>query len=206
MPTGYTAGIYEGISFGDFILHCARNFGALIHMRDDSFKAEIQVRDDENTYYIERLKECKEELEELENMGGEEAAKRCDAENERRYAEFLKRVGDNQRKLTQLTEMRAKADAWTPPSKEHEGLKKFMLSQIDETISFDCDIPSLPKRIGPAEWLTTELDCAKSSVEYNEKQLRKNRERNKDTNVWIKQLFQSIGREAEFKKLKSVSW
>lgn len=35
MPTGYTDAIKDGISFNQFILSCARAFGALITMRDE---------------------------------------------------------------------------------------------------------------------------------------------------------------------------
>lgn len=37
MPTGYTSPLYEGkeISFEQFALRCARNFGALVMMRDE---------------------------------------------------------------------------------------------------------------------------------------------------------------------------
>lgn len=35
MPTGYTAAIKYGITFKEFALDCARNFGACISMRDE---------------------------------------------------------------------------------------------------------------------------------------------------------------------------
>jgi hypothetical protein len=35
MPTGYTDKIKDGISFEEFVLSCARQFGACISMRDD---------------------------------------------------------------------------------------------------------------------------------------------------------------------------
>lgn len=40
MPTGYTADLMEkGMEFKPFVLQCARAFGALITMRDDSLDA-----------------------------------------------------------------------------------------------------------------------------------------------------------------------
>jgi len=205
MPTGYTAAIYDDISFEDFILNCARNFGALMHMRDDSSKAKIKLRK-ETDYYQESLEESEAELEELLSLDGEGAFKRARAANTERFNEYLRRVTETQKQLSQLVAMREKVESWQAPSEEHTGLKKFMLSQIDETISFDCYTQDAPKSIGPAEWLSSEIDCAKSSVEYSRKQLAKSKERNKETNKWIEQLFHSIGREDEFKKLQSVSW
>lgn len=43
MPTGYTSPLYEGkeISFEQFALRCARNFGALVMMREEPLDTPI---------------------------------------------------------------------------------------------------------------------------------------------------------------------
>ena len=41
MPTGYTCGVQNGeiTELKDYILQCARNFGACIHMRGEDFNS-----------------------------------------------------------------------------------------------------------------------------------------------------------------------
>lgn len=74
MPSGYTSDIYEGkdISGKDFILKCARAFGATIMMRDEPLDKEIPVFEP-STYYIEVLEKAKNELEKYKKMSTEEA-------------------------------------------------------------------------------------------------------------------------------------
>lgn len=43
MPTGYTHKIKDGMTFKEYALRCARNFGALMDMRDDPMDAPIPI-------------------------------------------------------------------------------------------------------------------------------------------------------------------
>ena len=56
MPTGYTAYVQDGVitEFADFAMKCARAFGALIDMRDESLDAEIRVQREPNTEYFDK--------------------------------------------------------------------------------------------------------------------------------------------------------
>jgi len=205
MPTGYTASIYDDISFGDFVLNCARNFGALIHMREDSMKAEIKLREESN-YYEKRLEEELEEFEKFTNMGGEEAFRLCAEANTKMHKDWLRHLEETKKKVSQLLSMRKKVIEWKPPTDDHVSLRNFMLSQIDETISFDCDTPTTLEPYEPAEWLTLQIEMAERGIEYAKKNLKKQKVKSNDTNEWIRELFESLGRGEEFKKLKTASW
>ena len=60
MPTGYTSDIYDGkdISFREYALKCARNFGAYVEMRDSSLDTEMPTEFEPSTYYRDKLDEA----------------------------------------------------------------------------------------------------------------------------------------------------
>src|SRR5665213_2401224 len=67
MPTGYTSKLYEGKdqSFNEFVMRCARAFGALITMRDDPSDAPIPDEFTADSYYSERIATTTRELAEV---------------------------------------------------------------------------------------------------------------------------------------------
>ena len=84
MPTGYTYPVKENenLSFDEFIWSCARAFGALMHMRDDSSDQEIRLPE-QSEYHKDRIKEAKERLARLEKMTLAEAKIEADKDHSR---------------------------------------------------------------------------------------------------------------------------
>lgn len=73
MPTGYTADLMEkGMEFKPFVLQCARAFGALITMRDDSLDAPIPEKFEPDDYHIKKLAEAIQEQKRLQSMTDDE--------------------------------------------------------------------------------------------------------------------------------------
>ena len=74
MPTGYTSFIENGkIDNGkDFLMLCARNFGATVTMRDNSLSDPIPKQFEPNSYYLDELNEAKANLEKINNMSDDE--------------------------------------------------------------------------------------------------------------------------------------
>ena len=73
MPTGYTAWIEEGATFEEFILGCARAFGACISMRDEPLSKQIPEQFKESSYDKEKVQEYIELLKKYESMTIEQA-------------------------------------------------------------------------------------------------------------------------------------
>lgn len=69
MPSSYTSDIYCGkdVTLKDFALKCARNFGALTHMRDESLDTPIRLKNLEDSYHKKRIEELESELENLKS-------------------------------------------------------------------------------------------------------------------------------------------
>ena len=69
MPTGYTLELYDGkdITFEEFVLKCARAFGALINMRDEPRDAPIPERFEPSYYHLKELIKAKSGQKKLKN-------------------------------------------------------------------------------------------------------------------------------------------
>jgi len=141
----------------EFTLRCARAFGACVEQRDDDVNV-FPKMPKLNTHHLDAEKRARARFEELRMMTYEAAKALFDAETaeyEKKGAESRKRCAEL--KLRYMT-MRAQVEAWTPPSPEHEGLKKFMLEQID-LCETDWE-PYEPKQYAadPVDWLRKQID------------------------------------------------
>lgn len=131
MPTGYTATLMEkGQTFQEFIMGCARAFGALIEMRDSPNDAPIPDKFEPSDYHVKRLIESREKLENLKSMTDAEKesfGQTEKAEDIQRIEKWLEKdIAQNNR----LEDMADQVQAWNPPTPDHRGLKDFMLQQI----------------------------------------------------------------------------
>jgi len=90
MPTGYTACIEDGtITTGrDFLMLCARAFGATASMREEPLTVPIPELFEEDSYYTQRLKETKAELERCLTMSDEELQRLVDEEHESKHKHY----------------------------------------------------------------------------------------------------------------------
>lgn len=195
MPTGYTAKIAEGegVTFPEFALACARAFGALILMRDDSPDAPIPDQFPADTYHRDRQDKALAHLIDLSNMTDEE----CAVEAKREYVDAL---SAHRRYERAEAETKARYEAmldqvlaWEPPTDEHVELKAFMVEQIESSIRFDTgyERPSPVRKTG-AEWRTAQREKAERDVEYHAKEQAKADERATGRSEWVQQLKASL--------------
>jgi polyhydroxyalkanoate synthesis regulator phasin len=195
MPSGYTSPIYEGknISAKEYILRCARAFGATIMMRDEPLDAEIPVFEPD-TYHLEQVEELKKELQKYKEMTLEEAQKILDEE----YGATVKRIKTTIEKKNELKQRYMKilneVKTWTPPTSEHIRLKEFAIEQLEQSIDWDCDTSYLqiPEKETPEEWLKRKISKIEWDIAYHTKKWVEEVQRTKERNEWIKQLKDSL--------------
>lgn len=196
MPTGYTCDVADGkiTTFAEFALKCARNFGALIVMRDEPMDAGIPDEFHPSPYHLEEKTRLEAELKKLQAMTPEEieAAAIAAFEGEISSAEGRERANKQQR--ARYEAMLLIARSWTPPTKEHSDLKRFMVEQLQESIKFDCDNfePTRPERKAPDEWLGEQLQRIGRGIAYHSKQNAEEVERTQKRNKWVKELRESL--------------
>lgn len=191
MPTGYTAEIQDGISFENFLLSCARAFGACIMQRDDpkSDKPKLQEPSDYHKKQIDRIRL---EIERIRNYNDDDWEK----EVENYYMKSLESAIRHNRESAELkekyTNMLEKVNKWTPPTSEHYGLKDFMIKQIEDSIKFDCHERELPKK---PIWSSYKHDMEANllrGLAYHIEENKKEIERTEAINKWITDLYNSI--------------
>jgi len=193
MATGYTSAIEKGISFKQFVLNCSRAFGALITMRDDPKDAPIPDELKPTDYHLKALAKAQAELAHLESLSFKGAAKKAEADFIKALAEY-DADRDKDRELERKYDaMLRQVWAWTPPTPDHQGLKDFMVSQITESIRWDCGYNrERPTLKTPQEWLTKSKESALWSINYHTRENEKEVERCEGRTKWIRDLKKSL--------------
>lgn len=203
MPTGYTYGIIDGTitSFPQFAKQCIRAFGAAIHMRDDDGKEEYRERVPSD-HHKKELKRAKNDLKNAQKLPDDLLVKAKIKELEVtriRKRKYLEESIINEQRLTKmLNEVRS----WTPPTTEHEGIKKFMIEQLESTIDFDCnsrdynnDIVKIDSEISNANAIEIRAELIKKAqwdVDYHTKELAEEIKRCENSNKWVSDLINSL--------------
>lgn len=198
MPTGLTARIYEGkeVSFKDFALLCARQFGALMHMKDESLDAPI-IKREPNTFYLEELNKSKRKLEEFKaNPPVKEFLVKEWAEKlERLKEEDIKRNKEYDELRMRYLKMLKQVEEWVPPTKEHTKLKQFMIDQLKDCIKWDCMISRSADNFPTVEqYIADRLspEPLEKDIEYYQKEWDKQVEYCEEANKWVEDLINSL--------------
>lgn len=193
MPTGYTAAVKDGISFEQFVWTCARNFGALVMMRDEPMSATVPEKFEESRYYTTALAAAQDRLATLRAMSPAAAAENARAAYKVAMAAHLKREAEKDDLRARYSVMLIKAQEWVPPSAEHQGLKDFMVSQLRESIAWDCEPSAAPAPVTSAtEWLAAQITEAERAVQYHTNAKAEEAERTASRNRWISDLRASV--------------
>lgn len=197
MPTGYTSFVAdnENFTFPEFAMLCARNFGALIMMRDEPLDAPIPEKFEPSDYYKKEYYKAKTAYdnfianppsdEDLEKQYNEHVA----LEMER----FATASAEKNIKRGRYNAMLLKVLKWQPPTPEHEGLKKFMIDQLHDSIDFDCSEYS-PAICDREEYIARNRsgEYLKEELDFYEKRWHDDIERTNSRNKWLKELRESL--------------
>lgn len=199
MPTAYTAilGETEDMKLKDFALLCARNFGALASMRDEPLTAPIPEKFELPPYYKDNLEKAQKKHAEFMAMTDEGKTEFL----ERTYKEMVeesRKVQEESSKQKDILRRRynamlLKVIKWTPPTPEHESLRKFMIKQIHDSLEWDC-LEYLPHIPDKAEWCN--IDRYKTMLEDEiallQKSYYKAAECTASRNKWLTDLRRSL--------------
>jgi len=204
MPTGYTAGIIDGkiTTFEQFATQCSRAFGATIHMRDNPLDSPYEPRTP-SEYYVNSLQSQREKLEEMKTMTDEAIVQ--DFENllndSLKYHE--REMEKTKVNLGRLNSIMESAKSWVPPTEDHEGVRDYMIDQLEITIKADGD-PSyhvnkivqakkeLEEGIDPKVYREEKIKEIEDRISYYEGEVQKELERCKQSNDWMDKFLESI--------------
>lgn len=196
MATGYTADVAEGTvtDFRTFALRCARAFGATIMQRDNPSDEPPKHRT-VSEFYTNAVPEAEAELASLRSLTLAEAQAAMGAERESITRQRAEYIAEKTAKRARYEAMLSEVEAWAAPTRDHLGLKSFMLEQLQESIRFDCGDslwPPLPEEETVGEWLQDKIELAEDTLQRLRKELAAEEERCRAANAWIDALYESL--------------
>jgi hypothetical protein len=194
MPTGYTSDLYDlkPVTRNEFILKCARAFGATIEQRDDPLSVLPKPRIARTEYMDSNILRAKRERREAVQWTKEEAIAQAKKKNDESLAyweEANKKALARRRNYERIL---AEVDAWTPPTPDHVELKNFMIDQLRSSIEWDCKMYDPPTPTTGEEYRHSVMQQADRDVEYYTKERQAEIDRASGSNGWITSLYNSL--------------
>lgn len=203
MPTGYTEPILKGkvTNFKDYAKLCMRAFGATIHMRDDSLDVEYSKREPTD-YHMKALKSWEEKLIEFKSFTDEQFLEKRRSEIKDSIDYHAKKMLECEINLNRLTSILTDVNDWVPPTEDHQGIKEFMVNQIEQTIKGDADFEyhseELERYNVMLETLNVDdvkrkyMDDAIYNINYHIKHNTEELRRVKKSNDWVETFLNSL--------------
>lgn len=201
--TGYTESIDDrSITNGkDFLKLCIREFGVCIGQRDDSLKSPLVTEFKPDDYCNNERVIAIEKYEKLKNTSIEDYYN-----NKLKDIERSKRLNANSYENKKLErqlylKIKSEVESWIPPTKEHEGIKRFALDQINKGIPMEKEILGYKLKAEADINYTMDKAChdyeielsdLKDDIEYYEKKCREKAERCNSRNKFMKQFLDSL--------------
>ncbi len=185
----------SGQSFNDFVLGCARNFGALIEMRDDPMDAPIPEEFKPSDFHVKGLAESEKELLRLSKMTKAKQLAFGKAAKAKAVKEKTKWKTAHRLEDERLEAMEKQVLAWNPPSPDHTGIKDFMLDQIrisKNGTDFWSKRAEEEKAKSPEDFFTDALSQAVHNIQYHREHMAKEVENAQARTRWVKQLRASL--------------
>lgn len=195
MPTAYTAGIEDGTikTAQEFLLLCAREFGACISMRGEPLSKQIPEKfEPDYKWYAEQIETERKRLERLRKMSLDEVRiyreeKRkeeiSDAERARQRAEKI---------LSRYKDVLSQVVDWNPPTSEHNRLKEFAIEQIIMCLP-DLSIYSVKSDdLTDEQWLEENIKCCEESIERYKQRIDEEIKAAESRTAWVKALRDSF--------------
>lgn len=203
MPTGYTAYIEDGdITTGkDFLKLCTRAFGVAIDQKDDPLSVPTKTKFKPSQHYIDAYNRACDALRDAKSISFNEAKLRLSARHHKKVEDCKKCVEKYSDLRNKYLKVRREVEAWTPPTPEHDGLKKFALEQIDMCIPSEESIHEFINKSKEPLYLSNEtitefiednIAQCKSNVAYYKKSMNAEYERVHEKQEWMDKFLKSL--------------
>ena len=178
------------IDFATFVWRCARGLRGAHSMRP-TFDDPLPLTVTPDRYYDDSLLDAQKELGAFESLTPDQIRQHhADA-----YQSSLALHDSHNRKYAverkRLETMLGDVECWTPPTAEHEGLKDFMVKQLEEAIDWTHDSAwSFEESV--EKWEVDRLDYLRDRVMRFATALKRQRERAKERSRWLQDLHASV--------------
>lgn len=199
MPTGYACDIEngDGISFKEYVMKCARAFGACITMRDDPMDKAIPNEFNPGDYHIQRIKNAEIGLKELEKMTENQIKAQAKKDFDKSLASIDESIKKEEKIANNYERMKKEVLLWTPPTSDHIELKNFMLQQIK--VSTDMNMLEVYKNNrreleikSVDQWYKERRDSLLYDLSYHTKEHKAEVDRCDNRTKWVSELRNSL--------------
>lgn len=197
MPTGYTSDVANGemADVEDFILTCARAFGATIMQRDEPASERPKLVEPHTDYHDKALKNARDLLDRARGWTDEQADRLAADAYTSGMARWKESQAEKEATRARYETMAEKVRQWEPPTPDHVGLKDFMLKQLQESIEFDCGGDrywGMPLTQSGESFRRNAIAGAERDITYHTEEREKEIARAADRNSWIQALYDSL--------------
>lgn len=199
MPTGYTAAVQDGTitTLHDFAMCCARNFGALVHMRDEPTGAPIPEVIKPSTYHDRNVAILTRQLNRLQAMSPSEAQRECQQAYSQAMARWKCLCDERAMHRVRYQAMLEQVHAWKVPTADHLSIKAFMAKQLTESLDWDCSpdyCQKMPRIMRWSDWLALQIEETKADLLYAANGQHQEVERAASRTEWLQALRTSTRR------------
>jgi hypothetical protein len=196
MPTGYTAiiGEQDNLTFPEFVMTCARAFGACVEMREDPINKAIPDEFVPSDYHQKEIVNHEKRLSELKKMSIKLASVQSHEEYESEISSHNSYLCKKAALKKKYQSMLSQVKKWQAPTADHLGLKNFMIEQIEGSIKFDCSdyFSAEPTEKTGKQWLHDAIEREIKDIAYHTKEYAEEVERINDRNEWLRALRESL--------------
>lgn len=196
MPTEYTCIIEDkaDTTFREYALRCARGMGHCIMQRDDPMADPPKPRA-VTPYHTDELKKARGKLLEAEGASPESMRALWLSHCASTAADNAKSAEKHAKEQAAYARVRADVVAWVPPSPDHEGLKRFMLEQIDMCYRPAEEAYRVEPFASPDAYRKSLIEAASWSLQYHEEHAAIEAENVAKSGRWIAELYASLPAE-----------
>lgn len=198
MSAGYTVGIDSGkIKTGkEFLMLCARAFGACVEIRDEPLLVQIPERFESTDCYTELIARSRNKIAELQSLSKNEIRERMDKSRRNIEQSYLERIEAARKTKEKYANILEEVERWNPPTPKHEELKRFALNQI--RITYDDINVKMPDSISKEfdvseeEWREAMVSSIEDDIHRYKEYRQRDIDATKTRNEWIAILRESL--------------
>jgi hypothetical protein len=164
-------------------------------LRDEPLSSEIPEFEPSD-YNAKALAEAEQSLSQFLAMKESQRREVHAAEHAKNIETAERGIADKAEQRQRYETMLAKAKAFKSPSPDHDNYAKFLVTQLEESIQWDCGTSyydELKQPIAFEAWQAKRIKDLHRDIEYHRNAHREEVERTESRNRWVRQLKESLG-------------
>lgn len=211
MPSGYTSLIQNGQAktFKDFAYACTRAFGACYSLRDRSLSIDFPVlpEDDEIFDYSKKLDEAINDFLIFDQLNEDEKHDQYILYIKSSLKFYENQLEEKKKLLSKYQFFLDKAKQFNPPTDDHIAYKDFLIQQLKETISFDCDINYYQNEIDRLknldfnDWVKVKYETLNNAINTYTELNHKNKDKGKSSQEWLNCIKETLEKNPDFSEI-----